>query len=376
MKLLIFAQKVDLRDSVLSFFHLWITELAKHFETVKVVCLYEGTHDLPANVEVFSLGKEVGVSRVKYVYRFFKYALTLRKDYDVVFVHQNQEYAILGGPLWKIMGKPVYMWRNHYAGSFLTDMAAFFCTKVFCTSKFSYTAKFKNTVFMPVGVDTEIFNFRPETVRIPHSILSVGRISPSKKLDQLIEALGILKKEGIDFSVLFIGNVSSQDVGYFESLERRTADLHIDERVTFKAGVPNSELPAIFSAHEIFVNLSPSGMFDKTIFEAMACGALALSCNKNLIGKIDSAYLFKEDDVSELTAKIRSLLELSIDDRRARALSVRKFVQDNHSLSMLGTRLAEEMRSGGPSFRRLRALIAGYPSSALSRKDPPTAKLQ
>ena len=69
----------------------------------------------------------------------------------------NQEYVLIAGWLWKLLGKRTYLWRNHYAGSWLTDVAAVFCTKVFCTSKHSYTVKYKKTVLMPVGVDTERF---------------------------------------------------------------------------------------------------------------------------------------------------------------------------------------------------------------------------
>ena len=36
-------------------------------------------------------------------------------------------------------------------------------------------------------------------------------------------------------------------------------------------GIPYAEAPALYRTYDIFVNQSPSGMFDKTIFEAMAC---------------------------------------------------------------------------------------------------------
>jgi glycosyltransferase involved in cell wall biosynthesis len=294
-------------------------------------------------VKVLSLGKEKRISRGYYLKHFYEYILKYRAEYDSVFVHMNQEYVLLGGIFWKLFGKKVYMWRNHYAGSYLTDMAAFFCTKVFCTSKYSFTAKYSKAVLMPVGIDTESFCLQRNVSRRPQSILSLGRIAPSKNLDQLIEALGILKKENIDFDASIVGDALPQDGGYLESLKNRAGELGMEGQVIFKPGVPNDQTPSIYSAHEIFVNLSPSGMLDKTIFEAMACGALALSCNMDLARWIDADYIFEENNVDELSVKIAHLLALSPEERSARAASARRFVEENHGLFKLGSRLAEEM---------------------------------
>ncbi|MEA2715116.1 MAG: hypothetical protein QOG91_144 [Candidatus Parcubacteria bacterium] len=343
MKLLVFTQKVDLDDTVLAFFHRWILELAKHCERLTVVCLYKGRHELPPAVRVFSLGKETGRSRVKYVRNFFRSASLLKDDYDSVFVHMNQEYVLLGGFYWKSLGKKIFMWRNHYAGSLLTDAAALFCDKVFCTSKYSYTAKYAKTVLMPVGVDTEVFKPIEGVRRMEHSILSLGRISPSKKIEQLIEALAILKKQGSRFVASIYGDALPPDAGYYRMLKEKARELELDDRLSFKPGVPNRATPAIYSAHDIFVNLSPSGMFDKTIFEAMASGTIIVSSNRDLADKIDAEYLFEENDVGGLAARISGLLAIRREERDARGERLRKYAAENHGLGLLAKRLALEM---------------------------------
>src|SRR6185503_16028275 len=144
MKLFVITQALDLDDPVLSAYHGWVVELAKHVESIEAVCLQEGRHELPANVRVHSLGKERGeVGAIAYGLRFIQIAWSLRRNYDVVFVHMNQEYLLIAGWLWKLLGKRIYIWRNHYAGSWATDFAALFCTKLFCTSPSSYTAKYR-----------------------------------------------------------------------------------------------------------------------------------------------------------------------------------------------------------------------------------------
>jgi len=83
-RLLIITQKVNKNDSVLSFFHAWIAEFAKHFSRVTVVCLEEGEHSLPENVSVFSLGKEKGYSRGRKIHRFY----TIKRTIDGLIFHR------------------------------------------------------------------------------------------------------------------------------------------------------------------------------------------------------------------------------------------------------------------------------------------------
>ena len=55
MRLLILTQKVDQNDDILGFFHGWIREFSKNFETITVISLGVGEYNLPANVRVLSL---------------------------------------------------------------------------------------------------------------------------------------------------------------------------------------------------------------------------------------------------------------------------------------------------------------------------------
>ena len=332
MKLLIITQAVDTEDPVLGFFVRWIDELSKHTESIEVICLKLGKSDLPKNVGISSLGKEKGASRVKYVLNFYKYIWQLRGEYDAVFVHMNQEYVLLGGWLWKLLGKRVYMWRNHYAGSLLTDIAAAFCTKIFCTSKHSYTAKYTKTVLMPVGVDTERFFPDERVARIPHSILFLARIAPSKRPEILIDALALLARDGGEFSASIVGSPLQKDEAYYESLKEKVRTLGLAQLISFHPGVPNNQTPALYRAHEIFVNTSPSGMLDKTIFEAAASGCTVFAASKDFADHAGSE--FHSDSAEELAQRLVSA------PARAPAALV-----EEHSLSALAEKLISAILS-------------------------------
>jgi glycosyltransferase involved in cell wall biosynthesis len=343
MKLLLFTQKVDSNDHYLSFFHRWIIEFSKQFESVIVICLEEGEHDLPSHVKVLSLGKEERQSRLQYLIHFYWYILQERKNYDVVFSHMNQEYIILGGLIWRMMGKKITMWRNHHAGSLMTRIAGHLCHRVFYTSKYSYTASFSKAMQMPVGIDMDFYAPPAGEQRHPRSVLFFARIAPVKRADVLINALKKLNDENVDATLAIYGDAEPRHAKYAASLRTQVTELGLEDRVSFYAGMPSEQTPAVYQRYQIFVNLSPSGMYDKMIFEAAACGALPLSSNENLRGQIDDRLIFTEGSLDDLVQKLKVLLGLPSSEVRKIQLEMRDYIRKQHSLTLLSERIRTEL---------------------------------
>lgn len=345
MRLLILTQIMDRTDPTLGFFVPWVEELAKRVESVDVICLQKGGYELPDNVRVVSLGKESNtlprlLARFKYIFNFYKQLFALKFKYDAVLVHMNHEYVLMGGILWELFGKRVYLWRNHYEGSWLVDFAALFCTKVFCTSRYSYTAHYKHTVIMPTGVNVESLMPEVPIERIPRSILALGRLSPSKRPEFLLQTYALLKKRGIDFTASFVGGAKEED--YQQTLEDLAKTLGVDDRVTFVGAVPNTETFRHYRAAELFVNASKSGMLDKSMFKAMAAGALVVSASKDLAQEVSSEFVFNEGSVEHLANKLEYLLALSDEEKRKKSEEFTEVVKRN-SLPVVADRLVEEM---------------------------------
>ncbi|MBI2673876.1 MAG: glycosyltransferase family 4 protein [Candidatus Zambryskibacteria bacterium] len=266
MRLLILTQKVDRDDPILGFFHRWIEEFAKRFDKITVICLQEGEHNLPG-VKVLSLGKEKSQAKsykLKALLNFYKFIWQERKNYDAVFVHMNQEYVLLGWKFWKLWGKKIFLWRNHAKGNFLTRLAIILSDKVFCTSPSSYTARFKKTILMPVGIDTDFFKPDPTVTKKPNSVLFLGRISPVKKVLEFVEWFNRLDEK---FHAIIAGPTLPKDKDYEKLVRSRASDS-----ISFIGPVTQSEALKLYQSHEIYANFTPSGSMDKTIFEAAACG--------------------------------------------------------------------------------------------------------
>jgi len=335
MRLLVITQKVDKNDSVLGFFHGWIAELSKKIEKVSVICLEKGEYNLPENVQVFSLGKESGKNKIKFVKNFFNLILGLHKEYDCVFVHMNQEYVLLGGLIWKLIRKKVYFWRNHGSGSLLTRIAVALSSRVFCTSKQSFTAKFKKTAIMPVGVDTETFKPIPGITRKKYSVCMVGRISLLKHVDKALFAVNHLIASGTPVYLSIVGPVFPKDADYYEKLKKYVAENNLSENVFFVGAVAPLQLPEIYSSHEVCINLSEYGMFDKTILESAACGTIPLVSNPSL-ANIPQELSLSDNSPEGIAHSIQRIFKIREESGMEQKLT--NFVK-SHSLHILVEKL-------------------------------------
>lgn len=343
MKLLILTQKIDSEDPVLGFFHEWVWRLSERCEKVTVICLQKGTMALPENVRVLSLGKERKVSRLSYLFNFYKYLWQERKNYETVFVHMNQEYILLAGWLWRLLNKNLFLWRNHREGNLLTKASIFLANTVFCTSKYSYTAQFGKTRIMPAGIDTDYFKTDSDIPKKEKSLLFLGRLSAVKQPELFLKLLAHLKTEGVIFEAQIVGDGSTEK--YLETLKAKVETLNLTEEVTFLKGVPNKQTRAFYQSNKVYVNLTASGSLDKTILEAMACGTLVLTINQSFIGEIPDCFVAREDDLEDLSQKLKFLLNLPEGEGRERGEKLRQYVVLHHSLKSLVERLMTEMKA-------------------------------
>jgi glycosyltransferase involved in cell wall biosynthesis len=282
MRLLVITQKVNPEDSVLGFFRRWIDQLSLQATTVHVICLEEGKYVPPNNVSVYSLGKEQGASKLEYIVHFFQHLFTVRGQYDAVFIHMNQEYALLGGLYWKLARIPVYLWRNHPNGNMLTTLASLLVTKTLSTSTDSYTARYDKNIVMPAGIDTQLFRPVSGVLRNKNSVCMIGRIAPIKNIDICLQAVKLLIDSGTQVSLTIVGSPLKKDTHYYNSLKMYVVNNKLESYVRFVDAVPPHKLPEIYSAHEICLNLTPTGSFDKTIVESASCGAVPLVINTSL----------------------------------------------------------------------------------------------
>lgn len=344
MKLLIVTQIVDRDDPILGFMHRWLEEFSKHVEHIDVICLKEGKYELPANVNVHSLGKKEASSfqllvssfkKIKYVVRFLSLIWKLRKNYDSVLVHMNPEYVILGGLFWKLTGKRIHLWYNHPHSGARLAIAARMSDKIFFTSPFAASARFTQAQKMPAGIDLAVFKPQSGIERDRKLIYSQGRIMPSKKIHILLEAFQILRTR-ISTTLMLVG---PEDVAYGRELRNRFSDLIDSGAVIFKGPVPNHETPALYSGAGVSVNLAASGHFDKSVLEAMACGTPVVISSKAFAGLVPPEWVVSEDVPEALANALEHMMALPADAFEKLCESEAFVIRQDQSLSTLSEML-------------------------------------
>lgn len=339
IRLLICTQVIDKNDGVLGFFHGWMLEFSKSLASLVVICLKKGDYDVVDNTKVFSLGKETHSSRFLYVVNFYRNIIKQRHSYDAVLVHMNKEYVVLGYIVWKILGKKILFWYNHPLATLSARIAAHMADQVVYTSPSSYFGRHGIGKQMPVGVDTELFNQNDRYPRA-HTILSLGRIAPVKNTLLLAESFVELIKKGIPAHLILAGEALPQDAEYKKKIETLLSSVR--EHVTYTGAIPHHTAPQLFKTADVFVNLTPSGSLDKTIFEAMAAGCIVVTSNdyvSSLFSHDIASKLYvpldTADTITKVTQALETALGLSDTERNNFQKDMREIVIRDHSLNCL-----------------------------------------
>jgi glycosyltransferase involved in cell wall biosynthesis len=371
MNLLITTQKVDMNDADLGFFHSWLRDFAQHVEKLTVICLYKGEYDLPDNVKVHSLGKEVSreaqisqyqgakrlniLLRFKYIINFYKYIWQERKNYDKVFVHMNSEYIVLGGVFWKLWRKKISLWYVHRAIPWQLRIAEKFVDNIFTASRESFQLKSNKVKVVGHGIDLDQLKINPEhsgeKLKIESKpkqflifnssflIVYVGRISRIKNQKLLIEAISLLKNKNV--YVKLIGAPYDKDgEKYQEELKELIKNKGLEENFEFVGLVPNKDIYKYYSEADLAVNLCPTGGMDKAVLEAMACGLPVIVLNKTfaeLIGEED--LVLKTDDAGELAEKLTGVMGWSEERFKDIGGRFRKKIVEKYGLEQLIKRI-------------------------------------
>jgi len=346
MRLLILTQKVDREDPILGFFHRWLEEFARSVDFVTVICLERGKVSLPKNVKVFSLGKEKKTWRIVRLFRFYKYILAERNNYDAVFVHMNPEYVILGGLIWTLLRKRISLWYMHKAVNWRLRGALALTDLVFTGSAQSFRIASPKVHVLGHGIDTEYFKpAEKKSVETPPErqfrVLSVSRIAPVKDIMTLVRAIqGLRGKATLPVTLMVVGlPVTEADKEYFAMLKEYIGKEDLKQLVRFVGGVGYQDIVKYYQAADVFVNTSQTGSLDKTVLEAMACNTPVLTSNESFKGVLDDTYFFPQGGYRELAGKIE-LLALG-DNGQSSGNHLRGSIERDHSVVRLIPRIVQ-----------------------------------
>ena len=349
MKILVITQKYDINDSNLGAFIDWWDKLAEKVEKVYVLALEKQSGPAKPNIEVLSMGKENYAGFFRKIFSFYYGLLKTIGKVDAVLVHMIPKYVILAAPIAFFYRKPIYMWYTGVSANRDLRFAVYFCRKIFTAHEAAMRINTPKRVITGHGIDTNKFsisNFQFSNDEI--TILSVGRITPSKGHDFIIRAIADLIKSGYSVKLKIIGGVIQEyHQEYFEYLKRLAKDLKINEKVEFLGPVSYDKMPVYLQSAEILINAVPFGGLDKVILEAMASCVIPLTSNSaftNVFPKNFSKNLvFKQNKIEDLKEKLKHILDKKLYENEMLCRELREVVVKNHDLNNLIDRIIKEM---------------------------------
>lgn len=334
MRILIVTQAVDADSSTLGFFIEWLREFSWQCEEVAVIGLAAGRHDLPANVRVLSMGKEKGSGRLARLSAFWRHLRAELPKADSVFIHMCPEYLIAGWPFIAASGKPTMLWYAHRQSNWRVRLGAAMADVVGTVSDGSFPFASPKTRAMGHGIPTDRFTpaaGAPEAGRL----VAVGRISPIKRLELLVDAVGILCRKGRNVRLELWGEpIMPGDRSYKEAIARRIEALGLTASVAFRGSAAYGKMPAVDASASVALNACPDGALDKAVLEAMACARPVVVTNRNFgtILGADAGACLAAADPADIAAKIETLLDRPVADIGHR---LRGVVEREHSLKRL-----------------------------------------
>ncbi len=336
MKLLIVTQAVDADSPTLGFFDEWLREFSRRCERVEVIALSVGRCALPSNVRVVAMpGGRGPIGRVRRLREYRRLLRELLPGCDGVFAHMCPEYVIAGWLLFGRAKKPVVLWFAHRARNWKVRLGAWLSSVVATSVPGAFTLPTRKLRPLGQGIPTGLFRELPPPGSPPWTLAAVGRITPIKRLELLIDALAILRTRGVDVVLELWGAPAlPTDRAYEVGLRQRVAAAGLDDRVRFVGPVAYAQMPERYREITIGVNACPNGAIDKAVLEAMACGRPVIVTNETF-----RAMLGPDADGCLVRPEARAVADavqiLLASDRAAIGRRLRATVETHHGLSRL-----------------------------------------
>jgi glycosyltransferase involved in cell wall biosynthesis len=348
-RLLMFNLVTNTDDPILGFGVGWIRSLARHCSAVDVVTMSAGPADLPANVRVFSVGKEKGWSEPRRAVMFYRVLFRLLRAhrYDGCFAHMMPLFAYMGAPLLKARRIPVTLWFTHISTRVRLRLAVRSVDHVITADRASFSLDSDKLAVTGHGIDTDYFSPSPTTRGDgPVRLLSVGRIDPIKHHDILIAAVAELMQGDSPppLAVRIIGYAYPECRGYEADLHAQVAREGLSEIVRFEPPGPQHHVLDAYRNSDVMVSLSKDN-FDKVALEAMSCGLPVVTTNPAFGSLLRSAGAAGPValDASAVAVGLGAVLALDEQQRAEIGAALRIGVIAEHSLDRLVQRLIDGM---------------------------------
>jgi len=344
-RLLLFNLRTDADDAVLGFTTQWINALAARYDAVDVITMHAGRIAVAPNVRVMSAGREAGIPLPFRLLRFYGLLIRclMQHRYTACFAHMQPLFAAMAGPLLTLRGIPLTTWYTHRQRTHQLEAALFMSRRAVTAVPDSFPIPTPKLRVTGHGIDTDFYiPAAPSSERL---IVQVARLTAIKNQAALLQAAVTL-----DAQIVLVGDVPDGFAADYErQLKALVSELGLQHRVIFTGAQTPEQVRAWYHRAMVAVNFSPPGLFDKAALEGMACGVPTLTSNPAfvpLLADDERLQTIWPLHVSEITAKLHTLLSLSSEERQAIGARLSTQIMAQHSLNALMQQLTSILETG------------------------------
>lgn len=341
MRRIIFVtQQIDPEHPNLAAATAMVRALAENVDEVIVIALHAVPGVLPDNCTVHVIGAPHQAQRgLRYVSALLH---SLRPRPVGLVAHMSPIYAVLAAPLLRPLGIPVVLWFTHWKPSRLLRLAERLSSRVVTVARGSFPLASDKVVAVGHGIDLSQFPCQEHgDATPPLRALALGRTSPAKGLDTIVEAVLIARGRGVAVELEIRGpSETEEERAHREHLTKLASDA-----VRVEPPLPRTQLPETFAQTDVLVNNAAEGSLDKVVFEACASCLPVLASNSGFAGLLDEELRFDRDDVQGLARGLEWIAGRTEEERRALGAELRRRVEADHSSTIWAARILEVVES-------------------------------
>jgi len=159
---------------------------------------------------------------------------------------------------------------------------------------------------IPNGVDLN--HFRPASKETTEELklLTVGRLSATKRVEMLIEAIDILNRRGRCVRLTIVGGG-----GLLERLQRLVEEKRLSNIINLTGRIEAEQMPDVYRQHDIFVSASMQEGMSNAMLEALAAGLPIVTTRCEGVDELisDNGIVVEDVDAPGLVEAITKLAE-------------------------------------------------------------------
>lgn len=325
-------------------------ELAKLCDQVIVLTNRVANFQCPTNMTVHLFPKVLYRAPIRWLgglwwINFFVWYLCKKYKIKACFIHMNMEWSYRLAPVFWLCRIPVLLWYAHGTVTNKLKRAHKYATRIVTSTPEGFRLPSNKLSIIGQGVDTSIFTIESRVANV-QDIISVGRISPRKQVDRMVDVMEALAEIApqIPFRLIIIGDaLTSEDRIYQQQIYTRLSKSVVAQQILFVGHIQMANIPVYYSGSFLHLNLSLTGSMDKTVMEALAAGCPVLTSNEAFHDILQDfpQYIIRNNDRKAIAQQILTIYNNQNNINRS---ALRDLVLNKHDLATYPQRILEELK--------------------------------